>query len=103
MKERRRILLLLTLLALGGVVFRSLVLPSREPVYQGKPLRVWVQNRLRAGTDSELNAVIQELDEQGIKQLGRFVSHKSLTQRKFYARLYGRLPGRVQACFGSQT
>jgi hypothetical protein len=101
-RSRKLVLLALVLASAGGLlyVFRE----PADPVYRGKPLGVWVasmkvQGRLPAGADPELNAVIHELDERGIKLLGRYMSRKSLSQRRFYARFYKILPGNVQRVF----
>ena len=62
----------LVLASAGGLFYFFLELT--DPVYRGKPLSVWVasikeHDTMFSGGNPELNAVLQDLDQQGIKLL----------------------------------
>src|SRR5436305_8112532 len=95
-RGRKMLLLAALVLASAGGLFYFFLEPA-DPVYRGKPLSVWVASMKEHDTmfsrfKPELNAVIQELDQRGIKRLGGYVSGRSLSQRKYYRALYNVLP-----------
>ena len=68
MKNRRRNLILLTLLAFLGVVFLCLALRPREPTYRGKRLSTWLQS-LHIGKWVEAEEAREAVKEMGTNAL----------------------------------
>jgi len=100
--RKLQLLALFLALAVGGLVYAFMKPP--DPVYRGKPLSVWVSSMTEHDAmigrfNSELNTVIQELDQQGIKRLGEYVGGRSLSQRKYYKAVYDVLPGKAKRLF----
>ncbi len=102
-KGRKMLLLAAFVLASAGGLFYFFREPA-DPVYRGKPLSVWVasmkeHDTMFSGGNPELNAFLQDLDQLGIKLLGKYVSRRSLSQRKYYRAIYNVLPAKAKTLF----